>query len=524
MRILSWKVLMMACFFTNLMLAIIFLSNLEDHCDCSHIQWKHSSYIASTLQNHKDEIRNQNDTESQLSNKIAIVIRDFEFFENDISETVKSILSVLPSVKLFIISDQKPYPPLELPEIYKKNIQLLSLKPSLSIPSDSLNPFSVIDKEHIVVFPDSVRISNISQILEMLIQHYKDPNKIIAAPVENTDSVCLTLNVSLRYWTIKYGKNAHYPNCDALEGTHVFLITKTLLLHLAFPFTQPFSTSLYIQASLLNVKTQIASNITFQRGKHLFSNHHAKWKHDLYQKQRRENMYHDFGIKKVIFPASKVEWYGCNKNTDRCFGTVINNMPEYLFQDRWTPPCCLEHLRQTARYVFSILEKCGVRYWLEGGSLLGAVRTGDIIPWDYDVDIGIYKEDIQKCEWLKNSVQQSIVDTHGFVWEKAVEGDFIRVQFSQTNHLHIDIFPFYSRNGTMTKDTWFVDHKQDTEFPEHFLKPLYQIKFVGMTVSAPNNYKEFLELKFGKGVIQKPEYPNPNVMKFSKRRTISFIT
>ena len=53
-----------------------------------------------------------------------------------------------------------------------------------------------------------------------------------------------------------------------------------------------------------------------------------------------------------------------------------------------TPPCCLDHLRETIQYTVSVLEACGARYWLEGGSLLGAARNGDIIPWDYDVDLG----------------------------------------------------------------------------------------------------------------------------------------
>ena len=30
-----------------------------------------------------------------------------------------------------------------------------------------------------------------------------------------------------------------------------------------------------------------------------------------------------------------------------------------------------------------------------------------------------------------------------------------------------------------------------------------------MTVFAPNNHRSFLEFKFGKGVIEKPEYPFP---------------
>ena len=41
-------------------------------------------------------------------------------------------------------------------------------------------------------------------------------------------------------------------------------------------------------------------------------------------------------------------------------------------------------------------EKGNCKFLVQGGSLLGAVRSGDIIPWDYDVDIGIYQHEINK--------------------------------------------------------------------------------------------------------------------------------
>lgn len=69
----------------------------------------------------------------------------------------------------------------------------------------------------------------------------------------------------------------------------------------------------------------------------------------------------------------------------------------------------------------------------------------------------------------------------------------------------------------MTKDTWFETHRQDREFPEAFLKPLTRVAFVGVFASAPNNVTKFLEYKFGKGVIENPQYPNPELLAYEDR-------
>ncbi len=55
-----------------------------------------------------------------------------------------------------------------------------------------------------------------------------------------------------------------------------------------------------------------------------------------------------------------------------------------------------EYVISTLREVKKELDREGVVFWLDSGGLLGAVREGRLIPWDHDIEIGVWEDELPK--------------------------------------------------------------------------------------------------------------------------------
>ena len=110
--------------------------------------------------------------------------------------------------------------------------------------------------------------------------------------------------------------------------------------------------------------------------------------------------------------------------------------------------------REMLRCFADICNKHGIKYFVQGGTLLGTVRHGGFIPWDDDIDVSLHREDYEKFL----AVAEKELPEYYFLQTKDTDpeypNNFAKIRDSRTtfietsarnlniNHgAYIDIFP-----------------------------------------------------------------------------------
>lgn len=110
---------------------------------------------------------------------------------------------------------------------------------------------------------------------------------------------------------------------------------------------------------------------------------------------------------------------------------------------------------EIAKEIKRVCDSNNIRYWLDSGTLLGAVRHKGFIPWDDDLDIGMWREDYERFMSLAPQKLSSQFYLQNWETDKNYGLPFAKVRKKGTiyienkaknshanNGIYVDIFPY----------------------------------------------------------------------------------
>ena len=126
----------------------------------------------------------------------------------------------------------------------------------------------------------------------------------------------------------------------------------------------------------------------------------------------------------------------------------ITSLPPIKGQGRDIQLANLEILKE----IDYICRKNGLNYWLDFGTLLGAIRHKGFIPWDDDIDLGMMRCDHDKLIEIfdKEKRNPDMYADYVIFYKWPKKAYLLRIKHKKCPNLFVDIFPYYNYSEKLT--------------------------------------------------------------------------
>ena len=163
--------------------------------------------------------------------------------------------------------------------------------------------------------------------------------------------------------------------------------------------------------------------------------------------------------------------------------------------------------KEVLRDISSLLNEANIPWWVDCGTCLGAYRYGGVIPWDFDIDLGLLLPDFHNAKRVFNQLDP----TKYFVmdWSSRSEpNSYLKIFIYQTKTM-VDIFFFaidpedlryvLSLDSNIFMPEWWKVYERRFTIPcaHSDVFPLKKGLFDGISVFIPNGTKKYLQRYYG---------------------------
>lgn len=141
----------------------------------------------------------------------------------------------------------------------------------------------------------------------------------------------------------------------------------------------------------------------------------------------------------------------------------------------------LKDTRELLEKFIKIADELDIKYFAVGGTLIGTIRNGGLIPFDDDVDLGILINDVPKIHKYESDEYYFGVCSFGYKFKK------------KDCDMFIDIFVFEKdeHEYKIINDLW-----PGEAITSYELHPVKKNNFGDIKINVPNNSKKYLDRAF----------------------------
>jgi hypothetical protein len=158
---------------------------------------------------------------------------------------------------------------------------------------------------------------------------------------------------------------------------------------------------------------------------------------------------------------------------------------------------------QIVMVVDYLLRKHNIHYWVDGGTALGVIRHGGMIPWDNDADIEILESDVPKLLAIKDEFKK-----YNLWLDTGTEARFMVFPINNpcdeisTWPMHLDIFVSYisgDKVRLLSTEMFYVYLKNWWLLED--IKHITRRRFGPAIVNCAQNTEGYLKRYYGQNVL-----------------------